>query len=171
MNRLLPITIAAGSAPIRGTRYGALNWLWRSLRPLVLVLMVSPLSVLAEVEQVTNEELKALRDQGVVLIDVRREDEWQRSGIIEGSQLLTFFDRRGRYDVNQWLQDLEAIAPGDTPFLLICEVGGRTGNISKLLERMPDYGANADRATRVHNLTRGIRHWIAKGQSVVPYQP
>ena len=133
--------------------------------------MLFPLTGLAEVEQVSNEELKALREQGVVLVDVRREDEWQRSGTIEGSHLLTFFDKRGQYDIEQWLKDLDAIAPDGAPFVLICEVGGRTGNISRLLERIPQYGAQGDRASRVHNLTKGIRHWIANDEPVVPYTP
>ncbi len=140
-------------------------------KALVLILLFIPVLVFAEVEQITNAQLKTLREEGVVLIDVRRQDEWQRSGIIEGSQLLTFFDRRGRYNIEQWLSELDAIAPDGTPFVLICEVGGRTGNISKLLERLPQYGARDGQPSRVHNLTKGIRHWIASDEPVVPYQP
>lgn len=118
----------------------------------------------AEITEVDNEKLKTLIQQGVPVIDVRRADEWQQTGIIEGSHLLTFFDRRGNYDVQAWLNELNRIAPDDQPFVLICAVGGRTGSISKLLDRKLGY-------TGVHNVTRGIRGWIRAGEQTQPWSP
>ncbi len=123
-------------------------------------LLALSFQLFADVGQVSNSELKKLRDQGVALIDVRRPDEWASSGIIEGSHLLTFFDKNGRYDVQEWLTELDRIAPDDQPFVLICEVGGRTGNISRLLDEKLGF-------TGVHNLTKGIRHWIKNGEETV----
>lgn len=130
----------------------------------VLLLDFCSMSVHAEVTQVDNETLKELREQGVALIDVRREDEWRHTGMIEGSHALTFFDKAGRYNVQKWLSELEKIAPNDAPFVLICAVGGRTKSISNLLDKKLGY-------TQVHNLTRGIREWITKGEKTVAYQP
>lgn len=125
------------------------------------LVMAFPVASLADVTQVSNAELKVLRDKGVALIDVRRPDEWAASGVIEGSHLLTFFDKHGKYDVKQWVSELDKIAPDDQPFVLICEVGGRTGSISKLLDRKLGF-------SNVHNLTSGIRQWIKDGEAVVP---
>lgn len=131
----------------------------------VLVLLLTfPFSALADITQVSNGDLKLLRERGVALIDVRRPDEWQLSGMIEGSHPLTFFDKTGKYDIQAWLAGLQEIAPNDQPFVLICEVGGRTGSISKLLDQKLGY-------TGVHNLTKGIRHWIKAGEPTVAYQP
>lgn len=128
------------------------------------VLLTIPVFSFADVTQVSNDELKALQESGVELIDVRRPDEWQLSGVIEGSHLLTFFDKAGRYDMDKWLTGLQKIAPDDQPFVLICEVGGRTGSISKLLDQKLGF-------TQVHNLTKGIRHWIKTGETTVAHQP
>lgn len=118
-------------------------------------------SVRADVMEISNQELVELRDGGAVLIDIRRPDEWAYSGVIEGSHLLTFFDMAGRYDVEAWLKALKAIVPENGSFILICEVGGRSGSVSRLLDQR--LGIQS-----VHNLTRGIRPWIAEGRKVVP---
>jgi len=135
-------------------------WRWA----LALSLSLALLPAHADVIQIDNEELKSLLEQGVPLIDVRRADEWKQTGVVEGSHLLTFFDAKGNYDVKQWLAELDQIAPNDQPFILICAVGGRTGNISKLLDRRLGF-------TGVHNLTKGIRGWIKAGEPTTPWSP
>ena len=47
---------------------------------------------------VDNAALKALVDDGVKIVDVRRPDEWRRTGVIPGSALLTAFDAGGRFN-------------------------------------------------------------------------
>lgn len=121
-------------------------------------------SARADVKEVNNQELVELRESGAVLIDIRRADEWAYSGVIEGSHLLTFFDMAGRYDVEGWLKALKKIVPENEPFVLICEVGGRSGSVSRLLDKQ--LGIQS-----VHNLSRGIRPWIAEGRKVVPPGP
>ena len=75
------------------------------LLSLVIMLLIFPYltvdTVKAEVIQVDNEALKQLLNAGVPLIDVRTASEWQQTGIIEGSHLLTFFDEKGQYDVGR----------------------------------------------------------------------
>lgn len=116
----------------------------------------------ADVTQVSNAQLEKLLEQGAVLVDVRLEEEWRDSGVIEGSHTLTFFDRRYRYDAPAWLAALEEIAPGDTPVVLICESGSRTNSITRFLD------AKVGRKN-VHNLTRGIRSWINNRKPVVAW--
>jgi len=128
----------------------------------ILLLLVAP--VHAEVTQLDNNGLKALLAKGIPLIDVRRPDEWKKTGIVEGSHLLTFFDAKGKYDAQAWLSELEKIAPDDKPFILICAVGGRTGSISKLLDRKLGF-------TGVYNVTRGINYWIKSGEPTTPWSP
>ena len=134
---------------------------WLASITVVLILFSAVSS--ADITEVSNSELKVLRENGVALIDIRRPDEWAYSGVIEGSHLLTFFDARGRYDVHAWVAALEKIAPEGKPFVLICEVGGRSGSVSRLLDGK--LGVES-----VHNLSRGIRDWLAKGEPVIPYE-
>jgi len=93
------------------------------------------------------------------VIDVRREDEWLKTGVIAGVHKLTFFDKQGKYDAPKWLLSLDAIVAKDEPFVLICAAGVRSKAISKLLDKRLGY-------TGVHNHTRGMNDWIKHGLPV-----
>jgi len=114
----------------------------------------------ADVVEVDNAALKSLIEQGVPVVDVRRDDEWQKGGVIQGAHLLTFFDKRGRYDAKKWLAELEKITATDEPFVLICEHGVRSKTISNLLDKRLGY-------TQVHNVTDGMHSWVKSGAPVV----
>ena len=91
------------------------------------LLALSAVPLHAEVIDVDSAGLERLRAEGVAVIDVRRPEEWRKTGVIEGSHLLTFFDRKGRYDLEQWLPALAAIAESGEPVALICRSGNRSG--------------------------------------------
>ncbi len=110
----------------------------------------------AEVDNIDNQQLKALMEQGVPIIDIRRPEEWKQTGVVKGSHLITFFDARGRYDVQAWLDRLAPIAGKDDPFVLIC----RTGTVSRFLDQKLGY-------KKVYNVQKGITDWIRKGNPVV----
>ena len=115
----------------------------------------------ADVKHIGNQELQKLLEQGVPIIDIRRAEEWKQTGIIEKSHLMTFFDKRGRYDLPSWLAKLEKIAGKEEPFILICRTGNRTGTISRALEKQLGY-------KQVYNVKRGITDWKRHGLPVVP---
>lgn len=131
---------------------------------LILLLACSSLSAQAEITHIDNKKTNELLAEGIPLIDVRMASEWAETGVIEGSHLLTLFDENGNYDLEKWVADLNKIAGKDKPFMLICAVGGRTGVISQFLDRKLGY-------RQVHNVTRGIDHWIKSGNRVTPYEP
>lgn len=123
-----------------------------------LLLMAMPVS--AKVTNIDNAGLEKLMAEGVPVIDIRRAEEWQQTGVIKGSHLITFFDKKGHYDVPAWLDKLAPIAGKDQPFILICRTGNRTGTVSNFLDRKLGY-------TKVYNVQKGITDWIANGKPVV----
>ncbi|OED38941.1 hypothetical protein AB833_17975 [Chromatiales bacterium (ex Bugula neritina AB1)] len=125
---------------------------------LVLLLISIVVPAKAEVINIDNQTLLELLDEGVPVIDVRRADEWQSTGIVEGSTLLTFFDSAGNYNAKQWLQTLSGQVDTSKPLVLICMVGGRTSMISKWLGRQLD---------TVYNVENGIAGWITAGNKTV----
>lgn len=136
----------------------------KSIKALLFIGLLSlTKGLFADVAELDNASLQALIDQGVPVVDIRRKDEWQQTGIVEGSHLLTFFDEKGRYDVAAWLSELQEIAPAGEPVILVCAHGVRSANVAKLLDRKLGY-------SQVHNVTRGIAEWIGKDQPVVPHQ-
>lgn len=123
-----------------------------------------PTLAMADVTEVDNPSLQSLQAQGMTIIDVRRPDEWSDTGIIEGSHGITFFDAKGRYDVNAWLTQLSELVKPDEPFVLICARGVRSSKIADLLDKRLGYSA-------VHNVTDGILDWLKQGKPVVSWNP
>ncbi len=97
------------------------------------MLVLLPMVAQAEIIEINNEQLKELMAQQVPLIDIRTAPEWAETGIVENSHPLTFFDEKGNYDANSWLEHLEPIVGKDEPVALICRSGQRTGKVSKFL--------------------------------------
>ena len=131
---------------------------------LLTAMIISSTGVFADIIDIDNDRTQELLDGGVPLIDVRTPPEWQQTGVVEGSHLMTFFGADGSYDVDKWLRQLQQVASGDEPLMLICEVGGRTNVISRFLDEQLGY-------TKVHNVTRGIKQWIEEGRPTVAPQP
>lgn len=73
-------------------------------------------------------------NDNIVMIDVRREDEWKRTGIIKNAHLLTFFDEFGEYDLESWMKEFEKLVTSkDQTFILICAHANRTRDIGNFL--------------------------------------
>lgn len=117
-------------------------------------------SVSAEVVNIGNIELKKAIAEGIPIIDIRRSEEWRQTGVIEGSHLLTFFDKKGKYDVNKWMAEFSEIAGQDDHFILICRTGNRTGMVGRFLDEKLRYN-------KVSHVNKGITHWIAAGNPTV----
>ena len=117
----------------------------------------------SDVIEIGNIELKSLLQNKIPLIDIRRKDEWKSTGIVENSILMTFFDKNGKANTNEWLKELNKIANKNDPVILICRTGRRTGIISKFLSEKVGYRL-------IYDVTDGITDWIKKGNTVVnPY--
>ena len=58
-------------------------------------LLVASAPLRAEVFKVDVARLEPLREKGVPVIDIRTPEEWNHTGVIEGSHLLTFAEARG----------------------------------------------------------------------------
>ena len=117
-------------------------------------------TVKAEVIEIGNKTLASLIDKQVPIIDIRRQEEWSQTGIIEGSILMTFFDKDGKAEVDTWLQNLDLVANKNEPFILICRTGRRTGLVANFLSKKLKY-------EKVYDVTDGITEWIRKGNTVV----
>ena len=130
---------------------------------LVVAFLAGATPLRAEVTNIDNIALERLLAGGVPVVDVRTPEEWNRTGVIQGSHLLTFFDSRGRYDVRAWMSELAAIAVPDEPIAIICHSGGRSNVVSRLLDRQFGY-------RRVHNVHGGIAQWIAENRPTVNHR-
>ena len=115
----------------------------------------------ADVIDIDNAQLEQLSKSGVPIIDIRLQSEWEETGIVPGSQLLTFFDEKGHADAPAWLEKVKPLARPDQPVIVICRSGNRTKVVSRFLSQQAGYAT-------VYNVKQGIRGWIAAGGPVVP---
>jgi len=118
----------------------------------------------ADIIDIDNAQLAKLAASGVPLIDIRTRAEWEETGIVPGSHLLTFFDERGQADPAAWLSKAKAIAkPGD-PLIVICRSGNRTRALSQFLSQQAAYA-------KVYNVKNGIRDWAKEGRPMTSAAP
>ena len=102
-----------------------------------------------------SARLKELKAAGAVIVDLRRLDEWNKTGIIEGSQRLTAFDGGGRF-VQDFPDQLAKIAAENQDLVIVCQRGNRSAAIANFLTGKLGY-------KKVYNLTDGLDKWIAGG--------
>lgn len=108
---------------------------------------------------VGNAELKDLLARGVPIVDLRREEEWKQTGVVEGSKLITAINAQGKFQA-AFLDGLKSVAgPGDE-VILICRTGNRTAAVANYLTQRQGY-------KKIFNVRHGITKWIADGGPVV----
>ena len=112
--------------------------------------------------QATSADLIKAREDGVIIIDIRREDEWQETGIIPGAEMVTAFDASGRVHP-EFLDGFRSVVPGpDTPVMLYCRTGNRTTSLGNALIEQLGF-------SDVTHLTDGITGWLAEGHETEAY--
>ena len=129
-------------------------------RIFVLALLVAALSACAEppYSNLNNEQLKTMLQQGTPIYDIRRPEEWQQTGVVADSQLLTFVDGGGRM-LPAFMHRFTSAVGKDDPVILICRTGSRTSTLARHLVEHMGY-------TQVYNVRDGITRWIRDGQPV-----
>lgn len=110
------------------------------------------------VREINNRELARLIESGVKVVDIREPWEWQQSGVIEGSLLITAFDAQGRIEADFATKLAQAVSPNEA-VILICRTGNRSGVLAPLMAQQLGY-------TDLHNVTNGILPWIQSGGRV-----
>ena len=126
----------------------------------MLLLMLGVSFVWAELRQIDASE--AIVKSGIQIVDIRTKPEWQETGVIKDSILITFFDEQGRYDVQAFMNELNKHVTKDKEFALICRTGNRTSMVSEFLSKQ---------GYKVINLQGGIKRLISQGYAPSAYKP
>ena len=114
----------------------------------------------ADVNEVNNQEIIDLINNNVPIIDIRRPAEWRDTGVIEGSILLTFFDKKGNYNIKEWLHKLKKVAKVGDPVIIICRSGRRSAIVAKFLDEQAYY-------TNIYNASGGMISWINSNNETI----
>ena len=106
----------------------------------------------AKIVDVNNEQIIELSKTNIPIVDVRRSSEWDQTGVVPESILLTFFDKKGNYNFDEWYEELRLKIDEGKPIILICRTGRRTTIISKMMNNKFD--------NVIYNAKSGITSWI-----------
>ena len=120
------------------------------------------ISTPATLGQASIDDLKQAQENGVIIIDIRREDEWIETGIIEGAEAITAFTQTGQLHPEFQEKFMAAVEGADTPIMLVCRSGNRTSNLGNALIEQLGF-------TDVSHLEGGMLHWLGKGQKTIPF--
>jgi rhodanese-related sulfurtransferase len=109
-------------------------------------------------DNISNSQLAMKIENGIKLIDIRRPEEWEQTGVVDGSIKSTAFDDQGRF-LKSFVEMLEKTVQPDEEFAIICRTGNRTAALSNWLATKGGY-------KNVLNAQDGITSWIAEGRSI-----
>ena len=127
---------------------------------ITIFLMISSMSLFAEIVEVNNDKIDKLIKVGVPLVDIRTESEWYETGVIDQSNLLTFFDKYGNSKVEEWITKFEKIAGRKDPVIIICRSGRRSRVVA-------NYSVQKENYLTVYHATNGIKSWIESNNKIV----
>jgi rhodanese-related sulfurtransferase len=114
--------------------------------------------------QSSPTEFIELQKDGYIVIDIRREEEWIETGIIEGAETITAFTESGQLH-KDFQEKFFSLAKGpETPILLYCRTGNRTEMLGNAL--IDQVGLK-----NVYHLTDGIVEWKKSGNKTTNYTP
>ena len=126
-----------------------------------IIVCLLPLKfVFADIVDVNNEQIKELFKNNIPIVDVRRSSEWDQTGVVPKSILLTFFDKEGNYNYDEWYEKLLLEIDEGKPIILICRTGRRTNIIAKMMEIKKFDNV-------IYNAKNGITSWIDEKLTIV----
>ena len=106
----------------------------------------------ADVVDINNNQILELSNTNIPIVDIRSKTEWDQTGVIPNSILLTFFDKEGNYDLNEWYEKLLLEIDEGEPIILMCRSGNRSRIIADMMDKEFD--------NVIYNAKRGIMSWI-----------
>ena len=128
----------------------------------LIICLLSVKFAFADVVDVNNEQIVELSKTNIPIVDVRSSSEWDQTGVIPTSILLTFFDKEGNYDLDKWYEKLLLEIEEGEPIILICRSGNRSRIIAEMMDKEFD--------NIIYNAKRGITSWIDEKLIIVKPQ-
>jgi rhodanese-related sulfurtransferase len=112
----------------------------------------------ANVIDVDNTQLKKILKEDISIVDIRTINEWNHTGVIPNSLLITFFDEKGNYDLDQWHEKLLENSSYNKDLIIICRSGRRSKIAAEIISK--NFGIN------VFNAKYGIMSWIQSNEAI-----
>ncbi|MEA1916479.1 MAG: rhodanese-like domain-containing protein [Campylobacterota bacterium] len=102
-----------------------------------------------------------LDSSDMIIVDIRTSPEWKRSGVVEGSKCITFFEANGSFDYDGFLKKIDELGGKSVEIGLICRTGARTSQVASMM---------AKDGYNVKNLAGGVMKLAREGYDLAPYK-
>ena len=129
-----------------------INFILSKIHTISVIFILITKTAFADVIDINNDQIKELMKKNIPIVDIRTSPEWDQTGVVPNSLLLTFFDKNGKYNFQNWYNKLRKITKKDQPIILICRSGRRTKIVADMMNKKFDY--------LVYNAKYGIKSWI-----------
>ncbi len=114
-----------------------------------------------ELTDLPPKSVEYMIKDNIVMIDIRRKDEWEYTGVIKNAYKLTFFDEYGNHDIPTWLREFQKLVTSkEQPFVLICAHANRTRVVGNYLIEQHGY-------KNCSHLMGGMALWLEEDREVV----
>ena len=132
-----------------------------SITFLISILITNSFS--SEAKSLVVDELEVYLQKGIIVIDIRNSEDWEKTGIIPKSYRLTYPKEKINIDDKKWMYTLIRLIRDKTrAFVLISQDGKQA---KKVVERLY-------KEKKIKNgiyLEGGIQDWIDADRKVVNY--
>ena len=131
------------------------------MKKTIFILTMLTLTLFADFKTIDTKEFDKLKADGVPVIDIRTEQEWKETGIIEGSHKITFFNEQGQPLLADWFFEVgHLVKDKKEPLIIYCAHANRTKSLAEGLVQMG--------FENVYELKGGIENgWIKLGKKVL----
>jgi rhodanese-related sulfurtransferase len=131
------------------------------MKKILLIVSILTLTLFADFKTIDVKEFEKLKADGVPVIDIRTEEEWKETGIIEGSHKITFFNEKGQALLADWFFEIgHLVKDKKEPLIVYCAHANRSKSLAEGLVEMG--------FENVYELKDGIENgWIKVGKKVV----
>ena len=133
--------------------------MFKKIYTIFIILFLITKSAIADVIDINNDQIKELIKLNTPIIDIRTSPEWDQTGVVPNSLLLTFFDKNGKYNFESWYNKLIKITKKGQPIILICRSGRRTKIVAEMMNSKFNYV--------IYNAKYGIKSWIKSNLKTV----
>ncbi len=132
------------------------------MRIMIIFFLLISNNVLADIINIDNKKFRELLKQGIPVIDVRTKKEWNKTGVIKNSHLISMINDQGKYSLKDWYTKYSKIELKDNKVIIICAVGGRSKYISNIIKKI-------NKESIIFNVEKGIMSWIKNNNPIVKY--
>jgi len=130
------------------------------IKKIVFALLALQAFVFADFQSISAEKMINLQKKGAPVIDIRTPGEWKETGVIPGSTKIMFFDERGKYNIQKFMNQFQKVVKNkNQPFILVCRTASRTKTVGQFLSKEMGYA-------HVKDLKGGIMYGWGKKETV-----